>query len=346
MRKKLNKMTEPKENVRWGILGTAKIATKVCRAIKLASNAELVAIASRTKERAENWVSAHDVERAYGSYEQLLEDESIDAIYLPTPPTLHAEWTIKAAECGKHVLCEKPLAANVEECMAMAKACQENSVQLMDGVMWVHHDRTPQMRRIIEDGTLGKLRRVTSGFSFNWDTIPYDNIRAKKELAGGSLSDLGYYCVRAILWAFGDLPAQVFATARYEVGVDLNFSGLLWFEGERMASFDCAFDTGSRKWFEIAGTNASLICDDFVIPWKAESARFWIHNATGKVAEHKVESTIQEVNMIERFSRIVQSGKLEPKFIKDATDTMHVCDVLSESARRNEIVELGLPSTS
>ena len=305
-----------------------------------------MAIASRTKERAENWASEHDVEQAYGSYEQLVEDESIDAIYLPTPPTLHAEWTIKAAECGKHVLCEKPLAANVEESILMAKACQENDVQLMDGVMWVHHERTPKMRQMIENGTLGKLRRVTSAFSFNWDTIPYDNIRAKKELAGGSLGDLGYYCVRSILWAFGDLPIQVFATARYEVGVDLNFSGLLWFEDDRMASFDSAFDTGSRKWFEVAGTEASLICDDFVIPWKEESARFWIHNATGKAAEHKVESTIQEVNMIEQFSRIVQTGKLEPHFVKDAINTMHVCDVLSESAKRDEILELELPRLS
>ena len=339
-------MTAPNELVRWGILSTAKIATKVCRAIKLARNAELVAIASRTEERAENWASEHDVEQAYGSYEQLLEDESIDAIYLPTPPTLHAEWTIKAAECGKHVLCEKPLAANVEESIAMSMACQENGVQLMDGVMWVHHERTPKMRQMIENGTLGKLRRVTSAFSLNWDKIPYDNIRAKKELAGGSLGDLGYYCVRAILWAFGDLPFQVFATARYEAGVDLNFSGLLWFEGERIASFDSAFDTGSRKWFEVAGTKASLICDDFVIPWNEESARFWIHIASGKSAEHKVENAIQEVNMIEQFSRIVQTRKFEPHFVKDAINTMHVCNALSESARRNEIVELELPGLS
>ena len=333
-------MTVPKKSVRWGILSTAKIATKVCRAIKLASNAELVAIASRTRERAENWASEHDVKHAYGSYEELLADDSIDAIYLPTPPTLHAEWTTRAAECGKHVLCEKPLAANVEESLAMVKACEENGVQLMDGVMWVHHERTPKMKQIIEDGTLGKLRRVTSAFSFNWNTIPYDNIRAKKELAGGSLGDLGYYCVRAILWAFGDLPTRVFATARYDVGVDMNFSGLLWFGGDRMASFDSAFDTGSRKWFEVAGTSASLICDDFVIPWKEESARFWVHNSTGKSAEYNVENAIQEVNMVERFSSIVQTGMLEPQFIEDAINTMHVCDALSKSAIHNEIVDL------
>ena len=109
------------------------------------------------KREQRNWASEHDVEQAYGSYEQLVEDESIDAIYLPTPPTLHAEWTIKAAECGKHVLCEKPLAANVEESIAMSTACQENGVQLMDGVMWVHHERTPKMRQMIENGTLGKV---------------------------------------------------------------------------------------------------------------------------------------------------------------------------------------------
>ena len=134
-------MTVPKKSVRWGILSTAKIATKVCRAIKLASNAEPVAIASRTIERAENWASEHDVKQAYGSYEELLEDESIDAIYLPTPPTLHAEWTIRAAECGKHVLCEKPLAANVDESLAMAKAC-ERKRRTIDGRCHVGTPRT------------------------------------------------------------------------------------------------------------------------------------------------------------------------------------------------------------
>ena len=106
------------------------------------------------------------------------------------PPSLHAEWTIKAAEHGKHVLCEKPLAANTDEAITMADACRQNGVQLMDGVMWVHHERTAAMKQKLMDDTLGRLRRVTAAFTFNWDTIPVGNIRAMKEFAGGSLGDL------------------------------------------------------------------------------------------------------------------------------------------------------------
>ena len=129
-------------------------------------------VASRTEARATTWAKEHDVPTAYSTYDALLADESLDAIYIPLPPSLHAEWTIKAAEHGKHVLCEKPLAANTDEAIAMADACRQNGVQLMDGVMWVHHERTSGMKRKLTDGTLGRLRRMTAAFTFNWDTIP------------------------------------------------------------------------------------------------------------------------------------------------------------------------------
>lgn len=328
----------PKQKVRWGILSTARISDKVGGAIRLAENAELAAIASRTEERARGWASEHGVARAYGNYNALLEDSEIDAVYIPLPPSMHAEWTIKAAECGKHVLCEKPLAANAEEAAAMVDACRAHNVQLMDGVMWVHHERTFAMKRIIANGALGQMRRVTAAFTFNWDKIPEENIRLKKEFACGCLGDLGYYCIRAILWALGDLPVQVFATARYYRGVDFNLSGTLWFRDERMASFDCGFDVGSRRWFEIAGTRASLICDDFVVPFKKESSRFWVHGTEGKAAEHKFESCIQEVRMIERFSEWVQLGQPNLDLLTDAVNTMRICDALHKSARCRDII--------
>lgn len=331
--------TEVKPPVCWGILSTANIATKVAHAIHLAENADLVAVASRTEERAATWAEEHNVSISYGTYDALLADDSLDAIYIPLPPSLHAEWTIKAAEHGKHVLCEKPLAANAAEAITMADACRQNGVQLMDGVMWVHHDRTAVMKQKIADGTLGKLRRVTAAFTFNWDTIPVGNIRAMKEFAGGSLGDLGYYCVRAILWAFDQMPTQVFATARYKVGVDFNLAGILWFDDERIATLDCGFDTGLRKWFEVAGTRASIVCDDFTVPTSEDTARFWVHGSAGN-AQNTVEGCVQEVRMIERFSRIVQSENLEAEWSDVAVNTMRVCDALLESDRRKEVVEL------
>ncbi len=326
--------TSSKQPIRWGILSTANIASKLVRAINLAKNAELIAIASRTKERATEWAKKHNVPIAYGNYEELLSDSSLDAIYIPLPPSMHAVWTITAAEQGKHVLCEKPLSVNADEATMMADACNQNGVQLMDGVMWVHHERTSVMKQ--ELANLGGLRRVTAAFTFNWNTIPTDNIRAKPELGGGSLGDLGYYCVRAILWAFDDIPTKVFATARHKVGVDFNLSGILWFNDDRIATMDCGFDTGLRKWFEVAGTKASLVCDDFTVPQSEESARFWIHGPDNE--KHETDKCIQEVNMIEKFTQIVQSGNLEPEWTTVAVNTMRVCDALRESDRLGKIV--------
>lgn len=335
-------MNETKRVVRWGILSTARIATKVSRAIKMAAGVELVAVASRTCDRAEAWAKEHQVPRAYGSYDALLDDPEVEAIYIPLPPSMHAQWTIRAAERGKHVLCEKPLAVNAAESAEMAAACREHGVQLMDGVMWVHHERTAAMRRHIEDGSLGKLRHVSAAFSFHWDEIPENNIRLQRDLAGGSLGDLGYYCVRAILWAFDELPRRVFASARYFRDVDMNLTGVLWFDGDRSASFNCGFDTVYRKWFEIAGTHGSIVCDDFVVPWKEETARYWAHDFSGKATEHRIDGCVQEARMIEQFSDAVRTGQLNDRWPADAIATMRVCDALAQSARQEQVIELSV----
>ena len=326
--------------IRWGILGAADIATKVNRAIMRAEGAETVAIASRSAERARVWAEKHSVPRSFGSYQALLDDPEIDAVYIPLPPSMHAEWTIRAAEHGKHVLCEKPLSATVDEAVRMAQACRSNGVQLMDGVMWVHHERTTRMRRALEEGALGTMRRLTSAFTFNFDVIPEDNIRLKPELAGGSLGDLGYYCARAALWAFGELPRSVYASARYHNDVEMSLSALLWFPEGKVASFDCGFDLAMRKWFEAAGSAGSLVCDDFTLPNSEIQARYWIHDAAGAATKHLVENCVQEVRMIERFSGIVRSGVLEDRWPDDAIATMRICAALADSARKETVVSL------
>ena len=326
--------------VRWGILGTARIAAKVCRAMHAAEGAAVVAVASRDADRARAWAAEHGVGRGYGSYEELLRDDEIDAVYIPLPPALHAEWTIRAAEAGKHVLCEKPLAASLGEAEEMAAACRRAGVQLMDGVMWKHHARTAAMRGHVERGELGRPRRVTSAFTFCWDPFPEDDIRLQPELAGGSLGDLGWYCVGASLWAFGDLPTRVWATARYFNDVDVNLSGHLWFDDDRVASFDCGFDTLLRKWFEIAGSEGSLVCDDFTAPHDAARPRYWAHDAAGAGSEHVVPDAPQEVRMIERFSANVRTGRIEERWPAESLRVQRVCDALAESARRQRPVDL------
>ncbi len=329
------------KDVRIGIMSTAVIATKVCKGMHLARGATPAAVASRDAGKAKAWARKHRVPVSYGSYEALLDDPEIDAVYIALPPSMHHEWTIKAAEHGKHVLCEKPIALDLKQAQEMVEACRQHRVQLMDGVFWVHHPRAIHLRKTLEKGSLGRLRRVTSSFTFCWEKMPLDNIRLKPELGGGSLGDLGWYCVRITHFAFGELPQRVFATARYVNKVDVSLSATLWYSDERMASFDCGFDTVMRQWFEIAGMKNSLVCDDFVLPNSTESARYFMHDGSGKKRkEFVIKNGVQEVSMIEDFAAIVKSGKLDPRWPAETLATQKVIDALAKSAKQEKIVEL------
>ena len=344
--------------IRWGIIGTARIARKVAVAIHDTPGAELTAVASRSADRAAAWAEEHGVQRSYGDYESLLADNELDAVYIPLPPSMHAEWTIKAANAGRHVLCEKPLAMNADEARQMIEACRANNVQLMDATMWIHHPRAADMRR--ELAGMGELRRVTSGFSIPLERYLAGNpshlasegathsldgskdweLRLRPDLGGGALGDLGWYCVRAILWAFDDLPERVSATARWYNDVDLNLSATLWFTGDRMASFDCGYDMSVRKWFEVTGTKASLVCDDFVGPNDPSNMRFWTHAPPDRGVEHQSATPIQEQCMVERFCEIVRSGSLDTQWPDVSLANQIVCDALMQSARSGEAVDL------
>ena len=328
-------------SVKWGVMSTAGIASKVAGAIKRAGNAELVAVASRSMDRADAWAKEHGVDRSYGNYEALLADPDIEAVYIPLPPSMHAEWAIKAAEAGKHVLSEKPLTVDVAEAVAVVDACESNGVQLMDGVMWVHHDWTEKARAILKAGELGDLRRVTASFTFYWGSeIPVDNIRAQKEMGGGALGDLGYYCIRAILWAFEEVPRAVYARARYANGVDIEVSGMLYFSQDRIASFDCGFTIDVRISLELAGTKGSLRVDPFVLPPSEEESTILVAKQDGVYEQRPVGPCVQEVNMIERFSGIVESGNLVSTWPNAALDTVRVCCALAESAETGNEVEI------
>ncbi len=327
-------------SLRFGILGAARIAKTLAPAIQQASGAELVALASRDGDKAAAWAKEWGIAQSYSSYSDLLDDDSIDAVYIPLPPSLHLQWTRAAAERGKHVLCEKPLAANLNEAREMAAVCREAGVQLLDGTMWMHHPRSADMRLCLQDGTLGQLRRVTSAFTFHWPELPQNEFRLSRQFGGGSLLDLGWYCVRASLWTFGELPQRVAAHARWHHDVDLDFSGWMWFSGDRVASFDSGFQTVRRKWFEIAGTEASLVCDDFTRPWNLEEPRFWIHGPNGKMSTRVSAAASQEICMVENFCRTIQEGNIRDDWPNDAVATQAVCEALDQAARSGQEIEI------
>ncbi len=337
-------MNDELQIVRWGIMGTARIATRVSRAIHAVAGAEAHVIASRSGEQAASWGAEHDIPESTEGYQALLENDQLDAIYIPLPPSMHHEWTIKAAEHGKHVLCEKPIAMNASQAEEMAAACRENNVQLMDSTMWVHSPRAREMKQFLGSGQLGELSRVTSAFTIMLNPIE-DELRYDRQRGGGSLMDLGWYNIRATLWAFGALPERVLGSGQYENDVDMRFSATLWYPGDAMASFDCAFNLTRRKWLEITGTGGTVVCDDFLAPWDPARPRYWTHDAEGDSTEHVSEPLIQEECMVDHFCQIVQSGELDDHWPQITIDNQRVVDALDQSSRSGKVVEMA-PSSS
>tara|TARA_B100000809_G_scaffold234710_1_gene252387 strand:+ start:1445 stop:2461 length:1017 start_codon:yes stop_codon:yes gene_type:complete len=337
-------MNDELQIVRWGIMGTARIATRVSRAIHAVASAEAHVIASRSGEQAASWGAEHDIPESTEGYQALLENDQLDAIYIPLPPSMHHEWTIKAAEHGKHVLCEKPIAMNASQAEEMAAACRENNVQLMDSTMWVHSPRAREMKQFLGSGQLGELSRVTSAFTIMLNPIE-DELRYDRQRGGGSLMDLGWYNIRATLWAFGSLPERVLGSGQYVNDVDMRFSATLWYPGDAMASFDCAFNLTRRKWLEITGTEGTVVCDDFLAPWDPARPRYWTHDAEGDSKEHVSEPLIQEECMVDHFCQIVRSGELDAHWPQITIDNQRVVDALDQSSRSGKVVEM-VPSSS
>jgi predicted dehydrogenase len=196
-----------KEAVKWGLLSCANIANKNVRAIKLSKNSELVAIASRSMEKAKNFADDNGLTnvKLYSSYEELLNDQNVQCIYMPLPTTLHLEWAVKVANAKKHLLIEKPAALNHAELLEITMACRRNNVLFMDGVMFMHHDRLHLLRNCLQDPFAGDIKRVNSSFSFNGSSHGFLGSNIRTSAAGdplGALGDLGWYCIRLGLIAF------------------------------------------------------------------------------------------------------------------------------------------------
>jgi predicted dehydrogenase len=323
--------------VRWGILGVAKINDRLIPAFRQAANAELRAIASRSADRARAAAAGADIPAAYGSYEALLADPEIDAVYIPLPNALHAEWTVRAAEQGKHILCEKPLASDAAEARRVVEACRRHGVRLMDGFMWPHHPRTARLRRFLDDGGIGEPRVVNGSFTFLLDLDPA-NIRLQSELAGGSVMDVGCYPVYGARWVFGAEPVRVFAVAQWRNGVDLAMTGLMEFSGGRTATFDCGFTLPMRQSLEIFGTEGRVWVRDMWLP--AARASFKVFRDDGPPEDHAVEPADQIVRMIEHFGRAVREERDPSPGPGQAVATMRVLDALRESARTGRPVEV------
>jgi len=326
------------KKLRWGILGVAKINDRLLPAFKLAANVDLRAIASRSLEKAQAAAKAAGIPKAHAGYEALLDDPNIDAVYIPLPNHLHDEWTRKAADRGKHVLCEKPLCPNAAQAADLVAYCKAKKICLMDGFMWPHHPRTALLRQFLDTQSIGPVRHITGCFTFLLDLNPA-NIRLQSETGGGSLLDVGCYPVYGIRWAMQAEPVRVWASARMEQGVDLSLMGQLWFPDGRTASFDCGFTHPFRQWLEITGTQGVVTVPDVWVP--PPKAVFQVRReGSYHVEEQTVEGPDQIVCMLENFSRAVLEKKPVAPDPEEAVKTLKVLDALIRSAREGKPVEL------
>jgi D-xylose 1-dehydrogenase (NADP+, D-xylono-1,5-lactone-forming) len=255
--------------VSWGILSTARINDEILAAAEESDRVDVIAVASRDAARAEAYAREHGIERAYGSYEALLEDSDVEAVYISLPNGMHVDWALRALEAGKHVLCEKPLSRRAEDVVRAFDYADSVGLVMSEGFMWRHHPQTKKVAQLLGEGMIGRLRVVRASFSFQLATRHgADDTRFDPKLDGGALMDVGCYCISAIRLVAGE-PERVEAEqALGESGVDVVFAATLRFPGETLAHFDCGFVLPSRDEVEIVGEDGSLFLDD---PWHAGS---------------------------------------------------------------------------
>jgi predicted dehydrogenase len=248
--------------VKWGIVSTADINRKVIPGAHASEKVDLVAVASRDQARAEAYAAEWEIPRAYGSYEAFLDDPEIEAVYVSLPNTMHAEWSIKAMEAGKHVLCEKPFTRHPEEVNEAFDVAEKTGRLLSEAFMYRHNPQTKRLSELVAAGAIGELRLVRSVFSYS--LYDADNIRLRTDVEGGALMDVGCYCVSGSRLLGGE-PVAVMGEAWYgPSGTDWVFGGVLRFPNDVVATFDCGTAMPNRDELEAIGSEGSIFLDD---PW-------------------------------------------------------------------------------
>jgi D-xylose 1-dehydrogenase (NADP+, D-xylono-1,5-lactone-forming) len=314
------------EAVRWGIVSTAHINRLVIPGAHASPKVDLRAVASRDLDRAREYAAKWEIPQAYGSYEELLADPEIEAVYISLPNTLHCEWSIRALDAGKHVLCEKPLSRHPADVEAAFDAAERNGRFLMEAFMYRHNPQTAKLVELVRGGAIGELRLVRAVFSYSLYDV--DNIRLKPDVEGGSLMDVGCYCVSGSRLLAGE-PESVFGQARIgESGTDWVFTGLMRFPGDVLAQFDCGTALPERDELEAIGSEGSLFLDD---PWHCRKPGIELRRADGveRIELDPVDSYRLE---LENLSDAIR-GKGEPPLGReDALAQARTIEALFRSA--------------
>jgi predicted dehydrogenase len=328
------------DKIRWGVLSTAKIGTvKVIPAMQNGRYSQVVALASRDLARAKEEAEGLGIATAYGSYEELLADPEVDAIYNPLPNDLHVPWTIKALEAGKHVLCEKPISLTAAEAQALVDvAAQYPDLKVMEAFMYRFHPQWQRAKELVESGGVGEIRTIDSIFSY-YNTDP-SNIRNQTEHGGGGLMDIGCYNISISRFIFGQEPKRVSAVVEYDptFNTDRLASGLLDF-GNRTATFTCSTQLAPYQRVQILGTTGRI---EIEIPFNAPPDRpcmMW-HAHDGTTDEIVFDICDQYTLQGDAFSKAILDNAPVPTPLTDAVANMRVLESIYQSGREGRWISI------
>ena len=325
------------KTLNWGLLSTARINNALITPLRASKRNHLLAVGSRSQESADAYALERKIPCAHGSYEALLADPEIDVIYISLPNHLHAEWTIKAVEAGKHVLCEKPLALNVDQVDAVKAAAQKHGRVVAEAFMYRHHPQTLKVQEIVRSGSLGTVKLIRGSFSF---------VLSRKEdirlldptMGGGSIWDIGCYPISYARTVLGENPLEVFGwQATGETGVDETFIGQMRFANDVHAQFDSSFAIPFHSFMEIVGSEATLSIPK---PYKPEVDEKIFISRDDKTETIKVKGQELYIGEVEDMADAILLGKAPRISLDDSRANVAAIFALLESARVNKPVRL------
>jgi D-xylose 1-dehydrogenase (NADP+, D-xylono-1,5-lactone-forming) len=328
------------EKVRWGILSTAKIAQKsLIPAFERANNAVVTGIAS-SSGKAEEAAAQFNIAKAYSSYEAMLQDPDIDAVYIPLPNHLHKKWTIEAAKRGKHILCEKPASLTAEETKEMVDFCRESNLKFMEAFMYQFHPQHERVREIIKSGEIGEVKYMRASFSF-FLAQPEGNVRMDSEKGGGSLYDVGCYAIHSIRKILGAEPVEVDVHANIDSDyqVDTSAFGYMKMENGVHAHFDCSFDMVFRAEYEVIGTEGQIKVPRAFRPDNHGGEGLVIVQIGEETREEKIVADIYREE-VEHISQVILENG-EPSYSgENAIQNMRVIEACYQSIHTGNIIKL------
>jgi len=344
----------PASPLRIGILGCANIARQFARDVAPSPLARIVAVASRNAETAAAFAAAQGIGRHHGSYEALLADDEVDTIYLPLPNSLHAEWAIKAAEAGKHVLCEKPMALGRDEAQAMFDAARRHGVMLLESYPYYFQPQTGAMVDLLRAGAIGKVRSIQASFGFTMAN-PQGNIRLNPDLGGGALLDAGSYPLSLIRLVMGCAPQRVQADALWaDTGVDISMTATLFYADGARAQLACAMDIANQRLANIVGTQG-VITTEFLNHTRAQAGGhpFGYLPSRMRIRRGTLQTIpFEEVHSptgsgfrfaAEAFAKVVAERDFDAiaRAAEASVDNAATLEALARSAREGRAIELG-----